>query len=253
MAEDQRGVVEFRDVSFHYPDGDEDVLEHISFTARPGETTAIIGSTGSGKSTLINLIPRLYDATGGQVLVGGVDISQQNLQTLRKSIGFVPQKGLLFSGTIESNIKFSDESLSDEAMKKAASIAQATEFIEGNSLGYSRSIAQGGTNVSGGQKQRLSIARALAGDPDILIFDDSFSALDYRTDAALRKAIKENTDNKTVIIVAQRISTIANAEQIIVLDDGKIAGMGTHQQLLESCDVYRQIALSQLSEEELQK
>lgn len=253
MAADQKGVVEFRDVSFHYPDGDEDVLEHISFTARPGETTAIIGSTGSGKSTLINLIPRLYDATGGKVLVGGVEVSQQSLQALRESIGFVPQKGLLFSGTIESNIKFSDESLSDEAMKKAASIAQATEFIESSSLGYSRSIAQGGTNVSGGQKQRLSIARALASDPDILIFDDSFSALDYRTDAALRRAIKENTDNKTVIIVAQRISTIANAEQIIVLDDGKVAGIGTHRQLLDSCDVYRQIALSQLSEEELQK
>lgn len=253
MAADQKGVVEFRDVSFHYPDGDEDVLEHISFTTRPGETTAIIGSTGSGKSTLINLIPRLYDATGGKVLVGGVEVSRQSLQSLRESIGFVPQKGLLFSGTIESNIKFSDESLSDEAMKKAASIAQATEFIESNSLGYSRSIAQGGTNVSGGQKQRLSIARALASDPDILIFDDSFSALDYRTDAALRRAIKENTDNKTVIIVAQRISTIANAEQIIVLDDGKVAGIGTHRQLLDSCDVYRQIALSQLSEEELQK
>ena len=185
--------------------------------------------------------------------MGGVEVSQQSLQALRESIGFVPQKGLLFSGTIESNIKFSDESLSDEAMKKAASIAQATEFIESSSLGYSRSIAQGGTNVSGGQKQRLSIARALASDPDILIFDDSFSALDYRTDAALRRAIKENTDNKTVIIVAQRISTIANAEQIIVLDDGKVAGIGTHRQLLDSCDVYRQIALSQLSEEELQK
>lgn len=253
VEQDKKGVVEFRDVSFHYPDGDEDVLEHISFTALPGQTTAIIGSTGSGKSTLINLIPRLYDATGGEVLVGGVNVKEQGLKSLRKEIGFVPQKGLLFSGTIESNIKFANDSLSDEAMKKAASIAQATEFIESNPLGYSRSIAQGGTNVSGGQKQRLSIARALANNPDIFIFDDSFSALDYKTDAALRRAIKENTENKTVIIVAQRISTISNAEQIIVLDDGKIAGIGTHKDLLDSCEVYRQIALSQLSEEELQK
>ena len=253
IKQSERGVVEFRDVCFHYPGSDEDVLEHISFVARPGQTTAIIGSTGSGKSTLINLIPRLYDATGGQVLVGGVDVREQKLQNLRECIGFVPQKGLLFSGTIESNIKFSDESISDEAMKKAASIAQAREFIEGKSMGYSHPIAQGGANVSGGQKQRLSIARALAGDPDIFIFDDSFSALDYKTDAALRRAIRENTENKTVIIVAQRISTISNAEQIIVLDDGKIAGIGTHRQLLESCEIYRQIALSQLSEEELQK
>ena len=249
-------LVVLKDITKIYNQGRENAvmaLHNVNLSLGRGETVAIQGASGSGKSTLINLIPRLYDATGGKVLVGGVEVSQQSLQALRESIGFVPQKGLLFSGTIESNIKFSDESLSDEAMKKAASIAQATEFIESSSLGYSRSIAQGGTNVSGGQKQRLSIARALASDPDILIFDDSFSALDYRTDAALRRAIKENTDNKTVIIVAQRISTIANAEQIIVLDDGKVAGIGTHRQLLDSCDVYRQIALSQLSEEELQK
>lgn len=245
------GVVEFRNVAFKYPGAEENVLEGISFTARPGETTAIIGSTGSGKSTLVNLIPRLYDVTEGEILVDGKDIRELTMQSLRDEIGYVPQKGILFSGTIESNLKFGNKNATQEEMEKAAEIAQATEFIEQKHSRYQSEIAQGGTNVSGGQKQRLSIARAIAKNPKIYIFDDSFSALDMKTDAVLRKALSENVSDSTVIIVAQRISTIMDAEQIIVLDEGKIAGMGTHEQLLKSCDSYLEIAKSQLSEKEL--
>ena len=244
----KKGLVEFKNVSFRYPDADTEILEDINFTAEPGKTTAIIGSTGSGKSTVVNLIPRFYDVTGGELLVDGV-----NVKDLRDAIGFVPQKGVLFSGTIESNIKYSDESMSDEKMIEAAEIAQATEFIEGKDDKYKSEIAQGGSNVSGGQKQRLSIARAVAKDPEIFVFDDSFSALDFKTDAALREALAQRTNNKTNIIVAQRISTILNADKIIVLDDGKIVGQGTHEELLENNETYREIALSQLSEEELNK
>ena len=249
----KKGLVEFKNVSFRYPDADTEILEDINFTAESGKTTAIIGSTGSGKSTVVNLIPRFYDVTGGELLVDGVNVKDLSQKELREVIGFVPQKGVLFSGTIESNIKYSNESMSDEKMIEAAEIAQATEFIDGKDDKYKSEIAQGGSNVSGGQKQRLSIARAVAKDPEIFVFDDSFSALDFKTDAALREALAQRTNNKTNIIVAQRISTILNADKIIVLDDGKIVGQGTHEELLENNETYREIALSQLSEEELNK
>ncbi|PYG87316.1 ATP-binding cassette subfamily B protein [Ruminiclostridium sufflavum DSM 19573] len=248
---DLKGCVEFRNVSFKYPGADDDVLTDISFTAKAGETTAFIGSTGSGKSTLINLIPRFYDITGGELLVDGVDIREASLHDLRDRIGYVPQKGILFSGTIESNLKYGYEGASEDELRNAAEIAQAMEFINEKEEGFNTEISQGGTNVSGGQKQRLSIARALVKKPEIFIFDDSFSALDFKTDAALRKALKEKTGNATVLVVAQRISTVMNANQILVLDEGKVAGRGTHKELMESCEVYQQIALSQLSKEEL--
>ena len=248
----EKGVVEFKDVSFHYPDAEENVIEHISFKAMPGKTTAFIGSTGSGKTTVINLIPRFYDVTEGSITVDGVDIRKMKTKKLRDKIGFAPQKGVLFTGTVRSNIKYSDPTMSDERMVKAAEIAQATEFIEALPNQYDYEIAQGGTNVSGGQKQRLSIARAIAKDPEIYIFDDSFSALDFKTDAILRSELKKVTKNSTVLIVAQRISTILHADQIVVLNEGKIAGIGTHKQLMKNCDVYKEIALSQLSEEELE-
>ena len=249
--ETKKGLVEFRNVSFRYPDADAEILEDINFVAEPGKTTAIIGSTGSGKSTVVNLIPRFYDVTSGSILVDGVNIKDVSQKDLRNIIGFVPQKGILFSGTIESNIKYADENLSDEVMEEVASIAQATEFIEDKEKKYKEEIAQGGTNVSGGQKQRLSIARAIAKDPEIYIFDDSFSALDFKTDSKLREALNKKAKDKTVIIVAQRISTILNADQIIVLEEGKIVGKGTHKELIKNNEIYRQIALSQLSEEEL--
>lgn len=245
------GRVVFDNVSFHYDGSEENVLHNISFTANPGETTAIIGSTGSGKSTLINLIPRFFDTTEGTVTIDGVNVRDLTMHYLRENIGIVPQKGVLFSGTIDSNLRFGCEDASEEQLAEAAEIAQAAEFIEAKPEKYESPIAQGGTNVSGGQKQRLSIARAVAKKPKIYIFDDSFSALDYKTDAALRKALSEKVANSTVIIVAQRISTILHAEQIIVLDEGSIAGIGTHSELLKSCEVYKQIASSQLSEEEL--
>ena len=248
---DKKGLVEFKNVSFRYPDADTEILEDINFTAEPGKTTALIGSTGSGKSTVVNLIPRFYDVTGGELLVDGVNVKEVSQKDLRDIIGFVPQKGILFSGTIESNIKYSNENMSDEQMVKAAEIAQATEFIEGKENKYKDPIAQGGSNVSGGQKQRLSIARAIAKDPEIFIFDDSFSALDFKTDSKLREALAEKTENKTVIIVAQRISTILNADKIIVLEEGKVVGQGTHEELMQNNETYKQIALSQLSEDEL--
>ena len=245
------GVVRFEHVNFRYPGAEEDVLHDIDFVAEPGKTTAIIGSTGCGKSTLVNLIPRLYDVTGGQITLDGKDIRNITMADLREEIGFVPQKGVLFSGTIASNLRFGKDNASDEQIKKAAEIAQATEFIEAKDDKYDSSIAQGGSNVSGGQKQRLAIARAIAKDPKIFIFDDSFSALDLKTDAALRKALAENVKDSTVIIVAQRISTILHAEQILVLDDGHIVGKGTHEELLKNCSVYQEIAKSQLSASEL--
>ena len=247
----KKGLVEFKNVSFRYPDSDEEVLSDISFTAEPGKTTAIIGSTGSGKSTIVNLIPRFYDVTSGNLLIDGVDIKDIANKDLRKIIGFVPQKGILFSGTIESNIKYGNPNMSDEQMIEAAQIAQATEFIESKPEKYQEPIAQGGSNVSGGQKQRLSIARAIAIDPEILVFDDSFSALDFKTDSILRAELAKKTQDKTVIIVAQRINTILNADQIIVLEDGKVVGKGTHEELINNNETYRQIALSQLSAEEL--
>lgn len=247
----KKGLLEFRNVSFSYPNAEEDVLSDISFIAKPGEVTAIIGSTGSGKSTLVNLIPRFYDVTEGEILINGTDIRNISQYNLRKRLGYVPQKGVLFSGTIESNISFGMSEASTETIKKAARIAQAAEFIEEKPEGYKEPIAQGGSNVSGGQKQRLSIARAIAKNPEIYIFDDSFSALDYKTDSELRKALKKELSHSTVIIVAQRISTIVNADQILVLDNGKIVGKGTHKELLKDCEVYRQIASSQLSKEEL--
>ena len=247
----KKGLVEFKNVSFRYPDADTEILEDINFTAEPGKTTAIIGSTGSGKSTVVNLIPRFYDVTGGELCIDGVNVKDVSQKDLRDIIGFVPQKGVLFSGTIESNIKYSDETMSDERMVEAAEIAQATEFINEKENKYQDPIAQGGGNVSGGQKQRLSIARAIAKDPEIFVFDDSFSALDFKTDSALREALATRTKNKTVIIVAQRISTILNADKIIVLEEGKMVGMGTHEELMKNNETYRQIALSQLSEEEL--
>ena len=247
----EKGLLKFDHVSFRYPGADENVIHDISFTARPGETTAIIGSTGSGKSTLVNLIPRFYDVTEGSITLDGVDIRNVSQHELREKLGYVPQKGILFSGDIASNIMFGNPEGGEEEMVEAAEIAQATEFIDQKPDGYKSPIAQGGSNVSGGQKQRLSIARAIAKHPEVFIFDDSFSALDFKTDVTLRKALKKRTKNSTVLIVAQRISTILNAEQIIVLDDGKIAGMGTHQELLKTCEVYQQIAASQLSESEL--
>lgn len=247
----KKGLVEFKNVSFRYPDADTEILEDINFTAEPGKTTAIIGSTGSGKSTVVNLIPRFYDVTGGELCIDGVNVKDVSQKDLRDIIGFVPQKGILFSGTIESNIKYSDENMSDDQMIMAAEIAQATEFIEGKEKKYQDPIAQGGGNVSGGQKQRLSIARAIAKDPEIFVFDDSFSALDFKTDSKLREALSTKTKDKTVIIVAQRISTILNADKIIVLEEGKMVGIGTHEELMKNNETYRQIALSQLSAEEL--
>ena len=248
---EKKGLLTFDHVSFKYPGADENVLHDITFTAKPGETTAIIGSTGSGKSTLVNLIPRFYDVSEGSITLDGVDIREVTQHELREKLGYVPQKGLLFSGDIASNIMFGNPDGSQEEMVEAAQIAQATEFIDAKPDGYESHIAQGGSNVSGGQKQRLSIARAVAKHPDVFIFDDSFSALDFKTDVTLRKALKKRTKNSTVLIVAQRISTILNAEQIIVLDEGRIAGIGTHKELLKNCGVYQQIAASQLSEAEL--
>jgi len=250
-SEEIKGTVEFAHVSFAYPDAGENVLTDISFKAEKGQTLAVIGSTGSGKSSLINLIPRFYDVIQGCVKVDGVDVRSMSQKELRDRLGYVPQKGVLFSGTIDSNIRYGKTDISEEQVKKAAMVAQAQDFIEEKPHGYESPVAQGGTNVSGGQKQRLSIARAVAKDPEIFIFDDSFSALDFKTDKALRKALKEHTKNATTIIVAQRISTILNADQILVLDDGKMAGLGTHRELMKNCEVYRQIAMSQLSEEEL--
>ncbi len=248
---DWQGVVQFEDVSFCYPGADSDALEHISFTAKPGETTAIIGSTGCGKSTLLNLIPRFYDVTGGKVTVDGIDVRKMPQAQLHDLLGYVPQKGVLFSGTIDSNLKFGGEDITDAQVQKAAAIAQATDFIEAKPEGYQSPIAQGGSNVSGGQKQRLSIARAIAKDPKVYLFDDSFSALDYKTDVTLRRALKAQTDNATVIIVAQRISTVLHANQILVLDEGRLVGKGTHAQLMVSCPEYQEIARSQLSQKEL--
>ena len=251
--ENKKGLVEFKNVSFKYADSDEETLTDINFVAKPGQTTAIIGSTGSGKSTIVNLIPRFYDVTRGEILIDGVNIKDVSLKDLRKRIGFVPQKGVLFSGTIGSNIKYGNANLSDEDMIKAAKISQSEEFIKNKKEKYQTEISQGGNNVSGGQKQRLSIARAIAINPEILVFDDSFSALDLRTDKKLREALAKEENTKTVIVVAQRISTIMNAQQIIVLEEGKIVGIGTHKELLKKCDTYKQIAMSQLSEEELNK
>lgn len=248
---DCRGEVVFDDVSFRYPDADADVLEHISFTAKPGQTTAIIGSTGAGKSSLLNLIPRFFDVSYGRITIDGIDIRNLSLHKLHEVLGYVPQKGVLFSGDIESNLKFGGADISNAQMEQAAEIAQATEFIESKPDRYQTPIAQGGTNVSGGQKQRLSIARAIAKNPKIYLFDDSFSALDYKTDAALRRALSERVHDATTIIVAQRISTILHAEQIIVLDEGKVAGIGTHEELMKTCATYQEIARSQLSEKEL--
>ena len=252
-VEDHRGVVEFDHVSFSYPDAEKEVLEDISFTARPGRTTAIIGGTGSGKSTLISLIPRFYDATEGSVRVDGKDVRDITQHELRDQIGYVPQKGLLFSGTIASNLQYGTEDATEAEMLEAAETAQAMDFIREKEHGLDEEVAQGGTNVSGGQKQRLSIARALVKKPKIYIFDDSFSALDFKTDKALREALKEKVGDSTIIIVAQRINTIIDADQILVLDEGRLAGKGTHDELMQTCDVYREIALSQLSEEELER
>lgn len=252
FPEDGKGILTFDHVSFRYPGADEDVLEDITFTAKPGETTAIIGSTGSGKSTLVNLIPRFYDVTSGDIMLDGVDIREVKQQELREKLGYVPQKGVLFSGDIASNIMFGNSHGSDDEMIEAAEIAQATEFIDTKPEKYKSPISQGGSNVSGGQKQRLSIARAIAKHPQVFIFDDSFSALDYKTDVTLRRALAEKTSGSTVLIVAQRISTILHAEQIIVLDEGKVAGKGTHAELLKNCPVYREIAESQLSRKELE-
>jgi ATP-binding cassette subfamily B protein len=251
FSPDKKGYVEFKNVYFKYPGAEEYLLSDITFTAKPGETTAFIGSTGSGKSTLINLIPRFYDVTSGEILVDGVDIRQVSQKELREKIGYIPQKGVLFSGTIESNIKYGKMDATEEEIVKAGEISQSMEFINDEPEGFKTEISQGGTNVSGGQKQRLSIARALAKKPEIFIFDDSFSALDFKTDKALRKALKSETNQSTILIVAQRISTILNADRIIVLDEGKIVGNGTHKELMENCEVYKQIALSQLSKEEL--
>ena len=250
--DNKKGLVEFKNVSFQYPDADEKILHDISFTAKPGQTTAFIGSTGSGKSTLINLIPRFYDVTEGEIKVDGVNIKNASIHDLRERIGYVPQKGVLFSGTIDSNIKYGNKTASEEVVETASRVAQATEFIDSKPDRYETPIAQGGSNVSGGQKQRLSIARAIAKEPEIYIFDDRFSALDFKTDAKLRRALKEETGDATVLIVAQRISTILHAEQIVVLDQGKIVGIGNHKQLLKNCEVYKEIALSQLSKEELE-
>lgn len=246
-----KGEIEFRDVSFRYPDADGDAIHHISFTAHHGQTVALIGATGCGKSSIINLIPRLYDATSGQVLVDGVDVRDYTQDALRSKIGFVPQKAFLFAGTVSSNVGYGEDNASDAAIRKAVAVAQAAEFVESPEVGYSGTVAQGGSNFSGGQKQRLSIARAVARDPEILVFDDSFSALDYKTDHALRQALREQTSGTTNIIVAQRIGTIRDADCILVIEDGAIVGKGTHRELMESCKVYQEIAYSQLSKEEL--
>lgn len=246
-----KGEIEFRDVSFRYPDADGDTIHHISFTAHHGQTVALIGATGCGKSSIINLIPRLYDATSGQVLVDGVDVRDYTQDALRSKIGFVPQKAFLFSGTVSSNVGYGEDNASGAAIRKAVAIAQAVEFVESPEVGYSGTVAQGGSNFSGGQKQRLSIARAVARDPEILVFDDSFSALDYKTDHALRQALREQTSGTTNIIVAQRIGTIRDADCILVIEDGAIVGKGTHRELMENCKVYQEIAHSQLSKEEL--
>ena len=253
LPNDAMGKIEFKDVTFTYPDADLPVLSSINFTAEPGQTTAFIGSTGSGKSTLINLIPRFYDVSAGQILLDGVDIRQLKLEDLYNQIGYVPQKGVLFSGTIASNIKYGNAKASQKLVEKSAKIAQAAEFISELKNGYKNDIAQGGSNVSGGQRQRLSIARAIAVEPNVYIFDDSFSALDFKTDAKLRSALAKETKHKTVLIVGQRINTIMNADKIIVLDEGKIVGQGTHQELMKDCQVYQEIAASQLSEDDLQK
>ena len=253
LPDDATGKIEFKDVTFTYPDADLPVLSSINFTAEPGQTTAFIGSTGSGKSTLINLIPRFYDVSAGQILLDGVDIRQLKLEDLYDQIGYVPQKGVLFSGTIASNIKYGNAKASQKLVEKSAKIAQAAEFISELKNGYKNDIAQGGSNVSGGQRQRLSIARAIAVEPNVYIFDDSFSALDFKTDAKLRLALAKETKHKTVLIVGQRINTIMNADKIIVLDEGKIVGQGTHQELMKNCEVYQEIAASQLSEDDLQK
>ncbi len=253
LPHDATGKIEFKDVTFTYPDADLPVLSNINFTAEPGQTTAFIGSTGSGKSTLINLIPRFYDVSAGQILLDGVDIRQLKLEDLYDQIGYVPQKGVLFSGTIASNIKYGNAKASQKLVEKSAKIAQAAEFISELKNGYKNDIAQGGSNVSGGQRQRLSIARAIAVEPNVYIFDDSFSALDFKTDAKLRLALAKETKHKTVLIVGQRINTIMNADKIIVLDEGKIVGQGTHQELMKNCEVYQEIAASQLSEDDLQK
>lgn len=246
-----KGEIEFRDVSFRYPDADGDTIHHISFTAHHGQTVALVGATGCGKSSIINLIPRLYDATSGQVLVDGVDVRDYTQDALRSKIGFVPQKAFLFAGTVSSNVGYGEDNASGAAIRKAVAIAQAAEFVESPEVGYSGTVAQGGSNFSGGQKQRLSIARAVARDPEILVFDDSFSALDYKTDHALRQALREQTSGTTNIIVAQRIGTIRDADCILVIEDGAIVGKGTHRELMESCKVYQEIAYSQLSKEEL--
>ena len=253
LPHDATGKIEFKDVTFTYPDADLPVLSSINFTAEPGQTTAFIGSTGSGKSTLINLIPRFYDVSAGQILLDGVDIRNVKLEDLYDQIGYVPQKGVLFSGTIASNIKYGNAKASQKLVEKSAKIAQAAEFISELKNGYKNDIAQGGSNVSGGQRQRLSIARAIAVEPNVYIFDDSFSALDFKTDAKLRSALAKETKHKTVLIVGQRINTIMNADKIIVLDEGKIVGQGTHQELMKNCQVYQEIAASQLSEDDLQK
>ena len=252
FKEDKKGYIEFKNVSFKYPDAEECILNNISFTAKPGETTAFIGSTGSGKSTLINLIPRFFDVTEGEILLDGVNIKDVSQHDLRDKIGYIPQKGILFSGTIDSNLRYGKKDATTEEIVRASRIAQATEFIDSKPEKYESEISQGGTNVSGGQKQRLSIARAIAKNPEVYIFDDSFSALDFKTDAKLRKVLKEEISDSTILIVAQRISTILNAEQIIVLDEGNVVGQGTHKELLNNCEVYKQIALSQLSKEELE-
>lgn len=251
FPKNETGTIEFKDVYFRYPDAEEDVLQNISFKATKGTTTAFIGSTGSGKSTLVNLIPRLYDVTGGKILIDGVNIKDADLKELRHKIGFVPQKGILFSGTIKSNIGFGKNRITEEELEKSAKISQSLEFINEKEDKFESIISQGGTNVSGGQRQRLSIARAIAVNPEIYIFDDSFSALDYKTDAKLRKELNKNTKDSTILIVAQRISTVMKADQIIVLDNGKIVGIGKHEELMKNCDVYKEIALSQLSKEEL--
>ena len=249
------GTVEFKDVSFRYPDGDEYVLKDISFKANRGETVAFIGSTGSGKSTLINLVPRFYDVTEGEVLVDGINVKEYKQDFLHNKIGYVSQKVVIFNDTVKANVSYGDNGkgeISDEKIKKAIEVAQGKDFVEKMENGYETQMSQGGTNVSGGQKQRLSIARAIARDPEIYIFDDSFSALDYKTDSVLRKELKKYTGDKTTLMVAQRIGTIMNADKILVLDEGKIVGMGTHKELLKNCEVYKQIALSQLSKEELE-
>lgn len=252
FEDDKKGLVEFKNVSFKYPDADENVLEDITFTAKPGQTTAFIGSTGSGKSTLINLIPRFHDVTEGEIKVDGVNIKNASIHELRGKIGYVPQKGILFSGTIDSNLRYGKKDATEEEIIKAAKIAQAIDFIDDKEDKFDSEISQGGSNVSGGQKQRLSIARAIAKDPEIFIFDDSFSALDFKTDSKLRKALKSEIKDSTVLIVAQRISTILDADQIVVLDEGKVVGIGTHKELLKNCEIYKEIALSQLSKEELE-